>query len=283
MLRKVNVARVAVDRPESDGESGRARSENNVSVLGRFSEIIGMFSETRPRVSLDDVQRQLGISGATAYRYLSALTEMGMLSRFAGSYSIGPKVIELEHLLRNYDPVLAVAAPAIKQLSHQTKCDVLLCRIFGNSIINVVHERGGMIDELLFKPGRTMPLFRGSQARIILASLERRRLKKIYESNTGNADRDRIGKDWKSFSKALAKNRRDGYYISRGELDVDAVGIAAPILDLCTDVIGALVVVFAASRPPEYTEAELIELVKMAAGNISASITELSSSRKADM
>lgn len=245
------------------------------TVLGRFGAIISLFSEDTPRITLEDVQQHLGISGATAYRYLSTLSELGILSRLSGQYTIGPKVLELNHLMRTFDPMLLASTQLIQDMAAQLHCHVLLSRIFGVSITQIYYAKGENLSDLNFIPGRRMPMFRGSQARIILATLERRKLRRIYDAHGGHADRDKIGKDWKSFSKALMRNRRDGFYISRSELDIDTVGIAAPIFDPAGDVLGSLTVAYRLDSPPTRTEAELVDIIVTGARQLSEKIGQI--------
>lgn len=230
-----------------------------------------------PRITLEDVQYHLGISGATTYRYLSTLSELGILSRLAGYYTIGPKVLELNYLMRTFDPMLLASTGMIRDLAAQLQCHVLLSRIFGTRITQIFHAKSANVgDDLSFIPGRRMPMFRGSQARIILATLERRKLRRIYNAHDGDADRDKIGKDWKAFSKALSQNKRDGYYISRSELDPGTVGIAAPILDRTGDVLGSLTIAYNITTPPARAEAELVDIVVGSAHQLSDAIGKFS-------
>jgi DNA-binding IclR family transcriptional regulator len=243
--------------------------QGEVTVLGRIGEIIGLFSEDRPSITLEMVQQHLGASGATTYRYLTGLTELGLLSRYSGRYWIGPKVMELEYLMQNYDPILVPAADVMRNLASKIRCHVLLCRVFGSQIVQVFHARSPSAPDLNFVPGRKLPLFRGSQSRIILAFLERRRLMRIFKQHEGDRDRDRVGAEWKAFSKALARNRKDGYYVSREELDVGTIGIAAPVFDSNEEILGSLVVAYRLENPPALGEAEMISMVVSTAKHIS--------------
>ena len=58
-----------------------AKSQNETSVLKRVAEILNLFSESSPTISLADVEAVLQVSQATAYRYLHDLHESGLLSR----------------------------------------------------------------------------------------------------------------------------------------------------------------------------------------------------------
>ena len=70
-----------------------AKSQNETSVLKRVAEILNLFSESSPTISLADVEAVLQVSQATAYRYLHDLHEIGLLSRISGRYAPGPTVM----------------------------------------------------------------------------------------------------------------------------------------------------------------------------------------------
>lgn len=240
------------------------------SVLKRVGAILNLFSESNPSIGINDVDAVLGVSAATAYRYLADLFEIGMLSKVSGRYMPGPKILELEYLIRKFDPILGVSKDLMADLSASSGCHVLLARMYGESLVEIYYVRGEGMPELNFVTGRKMPLFRGSQARVVLAFLNRRKLKRIYELESDNPDRDAIGADWETFNETLNKTRRRGYYISRNELDDDVTGIAAPVFDEKGDVIGSLVFAFSSSNPPWPGETAIAEVTV----NTAKSITE---------
>ena len=139
------------------------------SVVQRISDILNLFSDDRPQIDLEDAMNVLGLSQATAYRYLREMHKAGLLSRVAGKFMPGPKVIELEFIISRYDPLLVSAKAPMRALSRHTGCDVLLGRRYDLRIVNVASVVTSKESELNFPPGRTIPPFRGSQARAVMA------------------------------------------------------------------------------------------------------------------
>jgi DNA-binding IclR family transcriptional regulator len=221
-----------------------SKTANEASVLKRMGSILNLFSDGRPAITVDEVGEAIGVSPATAYRYVGELCGIGLLSRVSGRYVLGPKIIELEYLIRSYDPVIKAGEEIMTGLADMTGCHVLLCNIYDETIVNVFHVEGKSSLQITFTKGKQMPLFRGSQARVILASLDRRKLRRLYDKYLGDPDLVKIGEDWPSFSAALQRVRRQGYYISRGELDPDTTGIAAPVFNENNEVLGSLVLNF---------------------------------------
>ena len=231
--------------------------------------VLNAFSVARPALTVEDVAHLLGASEATAYRYLGELCQAGLLSRRTGLFFLGPKVIELEFIIRSCDPVLRAGEEIMRSLADTTGCNVLLCNIYNESIVNVFHATGRDALAVTYTKGRPMPLFRGSQARAILSALDRRRVRRLYDRHSNDPDLRRIADDWDSFRALLQDTRRRGFYISRNELDDDVTGIAAPVFDRDRSVVGSLVLAFASSRPPPISERALAQIVVETAGRLS--------------
>ncbi|HKO19503.1 MAG TPA: IclR family transcriptional regulator [Acidobacteriaceae bacterium] len=252
-----------------------AKTANEASVLKRMASILNLFSEGRTSITIDEVGEAIGVSPATAYRYVGELGGIGLLSRVSGRYVLGPKIIELEYLIRSYDPVIKSGEEIMTGMADMTGCHVLLCNIYNETIVNVFHAEGKDSLKVTFTKGKQMPLFRGSQARVILASLDRRKLRRLYDKHLENPDLMMLGRDWPSFRTELQRVRRQGYYISRDELDPDTTGIAAPVFNENNEVLGSLVLVFASSRTPWLSETALVQIVVENAREISRRVASL--------
>lgn len=219
------------------------------------------FTEETPCITLNDVESLLGVSTPTAYRYVADLCEMGLLSRLSGYYSLGPKALELGYLINRFDPILAASKTFMGDLCDKSGCHVLFAKVYGQNLVNIYYAKGNNLKDLNYVPGRRMPWFRGSQARSTLAFLDRRKLRRIYELNSDDPARDLIGADWNAFSAELARTRRAGYYISRGELDDDITGVAAPVFNDNSEVLGSLVLAFPSASPPWVGEELIAQVV----------------------
>ncbi|HQQ69410.1 MAG TPA: IclR family transcriptional regulator C-terminal domain-containing protein [Alicycliphilus sp.] len=245
-----------VSRPSSTkSASGEA------SVLKRVATILDLMTEEASSITVSDVEAALQVSPATAYRYLSELCDAGLLHRVSGTYSPGPKVLELEYLIRKFDPILRVTGELMTELSANTGCHVLLSRLYGQGLVNVFYAKAPALPDIPFIPGRRLPFFRGSQSRAVLPWMDRRKLKRIYEMHPDDPWRNRIGETWEQFAAANTAVKRAGYYISRNELAEGATGIAAPVFDEANEPIGALTLTYSSSKPPWMGEELLIGIV----------------------
>lgn len=249
--------------------AGKSLSEP--SVLGRLGLLLGAFSLTRPYMTVTDAADLLKVSDATTYRYLSELCQIGLLAKHVLGYSLGPKIIELEYIIRQFDPVLGKEEETFQTLARSSGCHVLFCNYYGDTIVNVHHEKTEQPLALTFTKGRSMPLFRGSQARILLAYMERRRLKKLFDSHCEEDDVRRIALDWKAFNSEMRKVRNAGYYISRAELDQKVTGIAVPVFEE-QRILGSLVLAFSSDAPPVLPENVLIAMARATADTITKRI-----------
>src|SRR5580692_9207329 len=134
----------------------------------RMLAVLDLFSPERPVLTAEEVAGRLGCSVATAYRYLGRLGAAGLVAGFRAAYALGPRVIELDHTIRQGDPLLHAAQPVMRELRDASGCDVLLASMFGERILAVHHERGGDPAIVSFGRGRPMPLFRGAGSRMMV-------------------------------------------------------------------------------------------------------------------
>ncbi len=219
------------------------------SVIARVVAILGLFHSGRLAISAADIAAALAISSASAYRYANELLAAGLLAKGGGRFRLGPKIIELEYLIRSFDPVVRAGEPLLRELAAKAGHDALLCSVYGETVVNVLHVTGRRPVALTYTKGLPMPLFRGAQARVILAYTEYRKLKRLFEKSMDDASLRRdvraIGRDWGAFSTALRGVRAEGHCIAHGELDRGLTGIAAPVLARDGDVTGSVGVVLA--------------------------------------
>ncbi len=84
----------------------------------------------------------------------------------------------------------------------------------------------------------------------------------------------RLGQDWKSFSRAMLQVRKAGYCISSGELDSGKTGIAAPIFDEENHVLGSITLIGMQDAFAAFREDYLAGLVCRAATEITRRIAQ---------
>lgn len=219
-----------------------------MSSLKRMLAILDLFTEDQPTMTTEQIIERLGCSRPTGYRYTRELVSAGLLARAAGSYSLGPRIIELDWQIRRCDPVLLEGRDLVAGLVARTGCGVTLMGIYGERIVTIHHERSTEGIELNYDRGRVMPLFKGGPSKAILAFLPKARLKRLYERHRNELQLYVRRKGFDGVFEEMQKIRRQQYAISLGELDADKVGIAAPVMRNGKDVVGSLCLILTTAR-----------------------------------
>jgi DNA-binding IclR family transcriptional regulator len=143
-----------------------------MSSLDRMLTILDLFDENLMSIQLDHAVQETGASKATAYRYIQSLCHRGLLAPAAGgSYVLGPRIIELDRLVRKMDPLLSSASPLIRAASVRLNINIMLCSFYGDKVMCADLAWPDHSVEEIYERGRPMPMFRGAMAKIILANL----------------------------------------------------------------------------------------------------------------
>ncbi|HCW20669.1 IclR family transcriptional regulator [Achromobacter sp.] len=240
-----------------------------MSTLKRALAILDLFSLDTPVLTAEDIISRLAYSAPTGYRYIRDLSDLGYLLRMTGGgYKLGPRIIELDHLIIDGDPVLAVARPIMREVVNQVGGDVLLSVIHGLRILNIHHERGP--DELGIPHGRgrAHPLFRGATAKTIVAFLPRKDQRKLFEAHTDEVRALGLGDTLGEFTAKLDTIRVQGAYLGVGEISPERAGIAVPVFQEDRRIFGALTVTFLATRLNTIAQDKTTALLQSAARRI---------------
>ncbi|MFX5734327.1 helix-turn-helix domain-containing protein, partial [Acinetobacter baumannii] len=80
-----------------------------MNSLSRMLEVLTLFKPSQPVIDIDIICAQLGYTPASAYRYVRELGHAGLLVKMPRGYAVGPKVIELDRHMTQFDPLLAAS------------------------------------------------------------------------------------------------------------------------------------------------------------------------------
>lgn len=203
-----------------------------MSTLGKTLALLDFFGPDSLQVSAETIIDRTGLSKATVYRYVKDLCDAGLLTRVgSGSYSLGPRIIELDWMMRQYDPILMAGRELMHRLADETRLAVFSSMFYDDRIINTYIVEPSETFAFHFGRGQPMPLFWGAQSKVLVSCQSGRRLQKLFQDKiAGDPDNPCHGWSWQEFSRTAKKIRKDGYCITTGELTEGLMGIAAPIL-----------------------------------------------------
>jgi DNA-binding IclR family transcriptional regulator len=241
--------------------------EKGESSLTRMLAVFDLYNGEEPALGADQIVERLGTSRTTGYRYIRELCRTGFLSRVAGAYALGPRIIELDFVIRRADPMLVAGRSVLRELRDAAGCDVLLASIFGDRIVATHHEQGTDPGTISFGRGRPMPLFRGAGSKAILAYLSSSRQRDIFERNRHAAAAAGYG-SWEAFRADMRAVRRHGTAVSAGELDAENVAVAAAIVHDPQSAPACVIAVFGKSSYAISDKTLVERIVKTAAARI---------------
>lgn len=265
--------------------------DNSASSSSKILNILDLFNVNRTTLHVQDVATLFSVSQSTAYRYMKELSTAGFLAQLGkGNYSLGPKIVELERLLRLTDPLFVAGTLAMANL-HQFCANraLLLCTLYHDRVL-CIHKTGAAAIQMgketmpiLRDRGTPFPLFLGAGSQAILANLPAHHIKSLYLSNPMEIADAGLGATWKQFRENLAQIRKDGYAMRAGKINTKMLGVAVPIVLESGDVTGSLLML------TQHTEEEIAELaniipqLQQQAAAISNHIVVLQESQAADI
>ena len=253
---------------------GLAMTEARTS-LEKVLSVLGVFTEDHLVWTPDEMIAALGYPRPTLYRYLKILKASGLVaSSSGGGYTLGPKVVEMDFLLRKSDRLVIEGTPHLRALAAGHPCSTLLVRWYGHRLLCVASERSDPAAVSSYPRGRPMPLARGAISRAIMAWLPRRQLLPIIEENLADYAGLGLGHTVAEVLDTMKAVRRAGFAVAHGEVTPGVIGIAAPVFDGGSAPIAAICMTSAARRLDPARIDELGRAIAARATALSARLTE---------
>lgn len=244
-----------------------------VNSLERLQAVLEVFTEDRLEWTPEELMEELGYSRPTLYRYLKILKESGFLTSMPNTgFTLGPRVVEMDYLLRRSDNLILSGAPYLQKLTGRYECTALLVRWYGEKILCVDSISSSREAISSYPRGRPMPLSRGAIGRSIVAFLPRRNQVPLIKRTLDEWQAAGAGDTVEAVLDGLKSVRKKGYAVAYGEVTPGVVGFAAPIFDAGQSPIASFSVTIAQDHVPGPVVEEIGREVLRAAGEISAAL-----------
>ena len=219
------------------------------SSLDRVLGVLELFTEERLEWTPEELMAELGYSRPTLYRYLRKLKQAGLLTSLPNAgFTLGPRVVEMDYLMRKSDALVRHGQPFLERLSGRYPCAALLVRWYGNRLLCVASESATPNPLTSYPRGRPMPISRGAISRAIMAFLPRRQLVPLIEENFSELEEIGLGHSIEEIVERLKKVRKAGCAVAHGEVTPGVVGVAAPVFDAASSPIAAICTTVLADR-----------------------------------
>ncbi len=248
-----------------------------MSGFSRYRAVLELFTEARPSWTVSDMSQTLGLPGSTAYRTVRELVKAGFLEPSAGaSYRLGAAFLVYDRLIRLTDPLIRAGYSILQEAVRQAHipCVGLLARLHHETVMCVAEDATSAADfRSSYQRGRLMPLTKGATSKVILAQLSGRKLGKLLR--TVAEDAHPSGGTVEEFKDTLSRIRKNGFCISRGEIDAGLVGIAAPIVAPELGIVASLSLVLSADGLADAMERRVTLLTVSSAALVSEQLRSI--------
>ncbi|GHH03287.1 IclR family transcriptional regulator [Pseudodonghicola xiamenensis] len=182
-------------------------SSGKLQTLDRGIALLMQVARSGGGLKIADLADQLGLHRAIAYRIVATLADHSMVTRLPdGRIVLGSGAIVLG--VHAEGSLRTMARPVVEELAAETGCSAFLSMAQGEDCVAVLStEPREAFLNVHYRVGTRHPLERGASGIAILSSRP-----------------EQPGE-----SEAIRAARRDGYAITRGELQKGAIGISSPL------------------------------------------------------
>ena len=242
--------------------------------LDKALSLLEYFTPETPVRGLSEISRLSTIPKATVYRLLNTFEKNSYLIKIntegkQNQYKLGMKFLELGTSASESIELKEVAAPYMRKLRDTINEDVQLAIRDKNHAIYIEKFVSKHPVRLYTKIGKTASLNAGAGPRAILSFLSNQEIEVIFKENKFVKYTENTILEEEALWETIRISRKNGYTVSLGEMEIQTVGIAAPVFDYTKQVIGA---VSTAGPDQRFTKEDfpaIIEKIKEAAMRIS--------------
>jgi DNA-binding IclR family transcriptional regulator len=231
------------------------------SVTSKVLALLDAFTPSTPELTLSELARRADISLPTAHRRARELVEWGALERGQnGSFHIGLRLWEVASLAPRGLALREAAMPFLEDLYEVSRENVQLAVREGLELVFVERIAGRHAVPVLTRVGGRFALHATGVGLVLLANAPAEVQEAVLTAPLHAYTKKTIT-DPVRLRETLDAVRRNGYAVSDGQVTLDALSVAAPIMG-CDGVVAAVSLVV---RTETAQPAALAPLV-MAAG-----------------
>ncbi|HEX5117519.1 MAG TPA: IclR family transcriptional regulator [Pseudonocardiaceae bacterium] len=239
------------------------------SVTGRTLALLAAFTPDAPELTLSELARRAGVTLPTAHRRAAELVAWGALERTPeGRYHIGLRLWEVASLAPRGLGLREASMPFLEDLYEITRENVQLAVREGAEVVFVERIAGRAAVAVLTRVGGRFALHATGVGLVLLAYAPVEVQDRVLGSRLDRYT-DKTVTDPVAVRTVLANVRTRGYAVSDGQVTLDALSVAAPIVDRTGEVVAAVSLVVHADHADPAT---LAPVVQAAARGISRAI-----------
>ncbi|PTW62602.1 IclR family transcriptional regulator [Breoghania corrubedonensis] len=224
-------------QPEGDGadqpggEEETPRGREFVSSLERGLKVMQALGDAPEGLTLTDVAGRIGLTRATARRFLLTLVELGYVRQERRLFLLTPKVLSLGVTYLSNRPIWQTAEPVMRELSRRVNESCSAAVLDGTEVVYVARVAGKRIMSVNITIGTRLPALVTSMGRVLLSNLSPTALHAFLAKAEIERFTQYTVTDRDALAAEINKVRTRGYAIVDQELEVGLRSIAVPLRD----------------------------------------------------
>lgn len=200
------------------------------SVTSKVLALLDAFTPSTPELTLSELARRADISLPTAHRRAAELVEWGALERGPnGSFHIGLRLWEVASLAPRGLALREAAMPFLEDLYEVSRENVQLAVREGLELVFVERIAGRHAVPVLTRVGGRFALHATGVGLVLLANAPAEVQEAVLTAPLHAYTKKTIT-DPVRLRETLDAVRRNGYAVSDGQVTLDALSVAAPIM-----------------------------------------------------
>jgi DNA-binding IclR family transcriptional regulator len=228
-------------------------------VLAKITDILDAFSLARPTLTLSEIQRATKLPTSTVQRLVTNMVAQGLLDRTGDQIRIGVKMAYWAAPAVKGVNVLSIITPVLREIRDivgETTC--FFREEQGYRVCVALAETRHALRRDMYV-GKLLPLHAGSAGRVLLAwddQLAERVLSQPLQPITGTTITSP-----QRLHELIQQTRKDGFAITTAEREDGSSGLAAPVFNSATELVGALAINGPTIRMPRQRCEEWVDLL----------------------
>lgn len=200
------------------------------SVQNAFN-VLAVFDENRPAMTLSEVAELTGMTRAGARRYLITLAELGFVYHERRSFRLAPKVLQFGHAFLCNMPLYETVKPYLDYITKETGESSALGILDEQFVVHIAKASTGRILAPNIAIGRRFPALYTSIGRILVSFMEDAEISEIIKlSGLTKFTRSSISTR-QELMQEFKKIRKQEYVLVDQEIEEGLRSIAVAIKD----------------------------------------------------
>ncbi len=232
---------------EHDEQARRGRQLPSGASPADFSEalarglmVIRSFSRDRPRMTLSEVARAVGLPPATARRALVTLTYLGYVRVQDRNYELAPEVLNLAEAYLASNTISALLQPACEAICRELGESCTVAVLDGEDAVMIARAIPRQLVAVGTGIGYRVPALASSLGRVLLAALRPDELDTYLTARNPRTATARTVTDKRALRALIEQARSDGFAYVDEEVEAAFHSVAVPLRRWDGQVVAAL-------------------------------------------